>query len=230
MQVSTYWGHTYLPGRLRAGGVVFDLGVNSGGFSRLVASRCRRVIGFEPDPSWAGRLELPANVTLIHKAIAAKPGRLPLHLNPVTCSSLHYGDSNAATAEVEAITLAEALALEPAGRIELIKMDIEGEEIAVLRDAPEELFDRVAQMTVEFHDFIDPASVPAIREVIARMHRLGFHIIKFSWRSYGDVLFLNKKLEPLSLWQRCSLRLIHKYGRGALRVLRRQWRTAPANG
>ena len=169
MKVSTYWGHSFLLDLVRDGGLVFDFGVNSGGFSKLLAPRCRRVIGFEPDPVWRGRLQLPSNVQLVEKALAARRGVLRLNVNTDKCSSLHYADSDASSVEVETITLADALAMEPEGRIDLIKMDIEGEEIAVLLGADAALFDRVAQMTIEFHDFLDPASTPQIRSVIARM-------------------------------------------------------------
>jgi FkbM family methyltransferase len=221
MKVETYWGHTFLPDLMQQDGVVFDFGVYDGGFSKLVASRCKRVIGFEPDPAWRERLPLPANVEVVHKALATRRGLIRLHLNREKCSSIHYSDADAGAAEVEAITLADALALEPAARIELIKMDIEGEEVPVLRDAAPGLFERVAQLTVEFHDFLDPVSLPAIRAVIDRMERLGFLAIKFSWHSYGDMLFVNRRLMPLSIWDQASLRVMQKYGKGIGRVVRR---------
>ena len=46
------------------------------------------------------------------------------------------------------------------------------------RDAPPELLQRAVQLTVEFHDFLDLASTP-------------FLAIRFSWHSYGDLLFVN---------------------------------------
>ena len=221
MKVESYWGHTFLPDLIRPDGVVFDFGVYDGGFSELVAPRCERVIGFEPDPAWRERAALPANVEVVPKALAAKRGRVRLHLNREKCSSIHYSEAAAGAAEVQTITLADALALEPKARIELIKMDIEGEEVPVLRDAAPALFERVAQMTVEFHDFLDPASLPAIRAVIDKMERLGFLAIRFSWHSYGDLLFVSRRLIPLSIWDRASLRIVHKYGQGIGRIVRR---------
>ncbi|MDZ4401086.1 FkbM family methyltransferase [Prosthecobacter sp.] len=206
---------------IRHDGVVFDFGVNNGGFARLVAPKCARVVGFEADPTWLGRVSLPANVRVLPQALAAKAGTLRFHVNQATCSSLHYSDVGAETVEVPAVTLADALALEPAARIDLIKMDIEGEEVAVLRDAPSELFARVGQMTVEFHDFLDPSSLPAILEVIERMKSLGFLVFKMSWHSYGDMLFVNRRLQPMSLLQQFKVGVIHKYGSGIGRILRR---------
>lgn len=212
-----------MPGLIRRDGLVFDFGVNCGGFAERVAPLCRKVIGFEPDPSWRGRYHhLPANVTLIEKAVAAERGVLKLHVNPTQCSSLHHAEGGAVAAEVEAITLADALEMDTASRIDLIKMDIEGEELAVLQNAPAELFERIAQMTVEFHDFLDPESVPAIQRVIARMEGLGFVAFRISWRSYGDMLFVNRRLEPLSAWQTFYLGVWHKYSQGIWRMLSRR--------
>lgn len=221
MKVDVYWSHSFLPDLIRPDGLVFDFGVNDGGFARLVAPRCRKVIGFEPDPSWEGRLELPGNMHLEKKAVAAKSGTITLHVNRDLCSSMHYAGQDTETVAVEAVTLAEALAVAPEGRIDLLKMDIEGEELPVLRHAPDHLFRRVVQLAVEFHDFLDPSSIPTIREVMARMRDLGFHVVCFSWRSYGDVLFINKALAPLPAWQRLWLTLRYKYARGIGRILRR---------
>lgn len=228
MHVNEYWSHSFIMDRVKPDGIVFDFGVNDGGFAKLVATRCRRVIGFEPDPSWRGRWNLPDNVIVHPMALAGKKGTLAFHVNPESCSSLHYTEAGAHTVEVEAITLAEALAMEPDGLIDLIKMDIEGEELTVLQTAPPELFDRVAQMTVEFHDFMDPSSLPRVREVIARMRSLGYYAFCFSWRSHGDLLFLHRRLVPLSLWQRFWLLFRFKYLRGLLRIIRRTLKLAPA--
>lgn len=217
MNVQVYWSHSFLPELIRPDGLVFDFGVNDGGFSRVVASRCRAVIGFEPDPAWRDRLTLPANVRVIAKALAAHAGPHAFHVSADQCSSMHFAGTASTTVEVEAITLGEALAQE-SGRIDLVKMDIEGEEVAVLLDAPADLFTRVVQMTVEFHDFLNPEQLPDIRRAIARMADIGFDAVCFSFRSYGDVLFINRQLAPLSPIQRAWMIARFKYLRGAARV------------
>ena len=230
MHVEQYWSHSFIPGIIRPEGVVFDIGVNSGGFAERVAGRCRRVIGFEPDPIWQGKWKLPANVEVYPKALAGAAGKLSFHVNNELCSSLHYAEADANTVEVEAITLQDALALEPEGLIDLIKMDIEGEELAVLLNAPADLFERVAQMTIEFHDFLDPSSLPKVKAVISRMRELGFHAFCFSWHSYGDLLFLHRRWVPMNLIQRGWLLLRYKYLRGMMRMMSRVLRTKSAAG
>jgi FkbM family methyltransferase len=224
MRVESYWSHTFLPELIRRDGVIFDFGSNYGGFCKLVAPQCRRVICLEPDPYWENRgISFPENVLVLRKALASKRGVVRLNLNREKCSSMHYIDTGAQSIWVDAITLADAVALAPTERIELIKMDIEGEEVAVLRDAPPELLQRVVQLTVEFHDFLDPASTPAIITVVKKMQSLGFFAIRFSWHSYGDLLFVNQRWERLSLWQRADLTIVHKYGCGFARIAHRCW-------
>src|SRR5439155_2597358 len=75
MQLGHFWGHTFLQDRIRQTDTVFDVGMNYGGFSKIVAPLCRRVIGYEPNEFWDGRRpSLPANVTIVNKAIAATKG------------------------------------------------------------------------------------------------------------------------------------------------------------
>lgn len=194
VRIGHFWCHTYLQDRIRPTDTIFDFGFNYGGFSQVVAPFCRRVIGYEPNLFWNDqRPALPANVVVVNKAIAATRGIFSLHLDPNggPRSSLHVvaATPDALTVDVEAVTLAEALAAEPLNRIGLIKLDIEGEELTVLQRVPAEALARVAQMTVEFEDFHDES---AIQSVVRRMRELGFWVVKFSWTNYGDVLFVNK--------------------------------------
>src|SRR5262249_59833988 len=92
MKVESYWSHTFIPELVRSDGLIFDFGTNNGGFSKLVAPLCPRVIGFEPDPYWDGKLSLPENVLVVRKALAAKRRRGRLHLNSAKASSMHYVD------------------------------------------------------------------------------------------------------------------------------------------
>jgi FkbM family methyltransferase len=222
MHVAHYWSHSFLPDFIRPDGVVFDFGVNNGGFSRLVAPRCARVIGFEPNPTWLKNDSLPGNVQVFPKALAAKAEVRSLHLNPHTCSSLNYSDADSEEVQVSTLTFAEAMGLEPTARIDLVKMDIEGEEVPVLQTAPVEALQRVGQMSVEFHDFLDASTIPTIRGVITRMKSLGFLAFKMSWHNYGDILFVNQRQQTLSLLDRFYLRVPHKYGAGLGRILRRK--------
>ena len=197
--------------------------MNYGGFSLVVAPFCHRVVGYEPNIYWNNkRPALPANVTIVNKAVAAKAGILTFYAakNGGASSTLHraFADPDSSVYTVEAITLSDVFATEPSGRVGLLKIDIEGEEVELLQSAPDELLLRVAQISVEFEEFHDEV---AICTVIRRMKGLGFWVVKFSWRNYGDVLFVNQKLEKLSATEKMILAVYYKYCRGLFRMGRR---------
>ena len=152
----------------------------------------------------------------VQKALAAKETRGPF-ISARSCV-VHYSTRRrtSKTVWVEAVTLVDALAYESEEIIDLVKMDIEGEEVPVLGETP--CLHVCAQMTVEFHYFLDPKSVPGIRAVISAT-RTDFHAVRFSSYTFGDMLFVNQRLASLNLWQRVWLRLRYKYARGLGRVL-----------
>ncbi len=76
-------------------------------------------------------------------------------------------------------------------------------------------------MSVEFHDFITPADLPRIRACLARMEELGFVCLRFSLRTYGDVLFLNRALVRLGAWEIPWAIARFKFARGLARYARR---------
>ena len=221
MRVEFSGDHSFVPFLIRLDGPVLDLGLNAGSFSTLIARRHAKVIGFEPDPVWNGCWNLPPNVVVIPKAVALRAGRVSFFSNKRSCSSLHFSDEGGERIEVEAISFADALAYVPVGRIDLVKIDIEGEEVPILEQVDAADLTRVAQISVEFHDFLAPASLPRIKAVIARLEGLGFYAFRFSWRSYGDMLFINRRVLPLSRIARLWMLFRYKYVRGTWRAIRR---------
>ena len=220
MKTQSYWSHTFIPELVRPDGTTFDFGVNNGGFCNFVAPLCQEVIGFEPDPNLFEALSVPKNVTVYRKALAAKRGLVNLNVNSQKCSSLHYSDRYSRRVQAEAVTLEDAIATARSERIEMVKMDIEGEETAVLREAPALVLQRIVQITVEFHDFLDSTHVPRIEAILDRMRSLNFHIINISLRHHADVLCINTKALPLSMIARAQLQA-SKLAQAAVRVPRR---------
>ena len=76
---------------------------------------------------------------------------------------------------VEMITLARLFELLGTDRVDLLKVDIEGAEWDVLSTLTPAVAQRIDQITVEFHDFMDPAERPRTEQCIARLEGLGFH-------------------------------------------------------
>jgi hypothetical protein len=75
---------------------------------------------------------------------------------------------------VEMITLARLFELIEPKHVDLLKVDVEGAEWDVLSSLTPALADRIDQITVEFHDFMDPALRPRTEACIAHLQALGF--------------------------------------------------------
>ena len=225
MYVDQYWSHSYIPSLVRADGYLIDIGFYGGGFSSHLSPRCKGILAFEPDPRWQRAPSSLRNVTVVPKAIGATAGMRKLFLNDAQCSSFHHGEPSARSIEVQAITLEDALSFLPDSRIDLVKMDIEGEELSVLADVKPATLERVVQLAVEFHDFLDPDAVPKIRKVLARMAALHFVAFKFSLNNYGDVLFLNRNLVEIGSHERLWILMRYKYARGVARWIGRRFRS-----
>lgn len=126
-------------------GVAIDAGANKGVYLFHLARHFQRVIAFEPLPAMASYLKraAPANVRVEGKALSRGAGksllRLPHGYNELASLEAHAGDADWMTAggleehEVELAPL-DALALRD---VNLIKIDVEGHELAVLEGARE---------------------------------------------------------------------------------------------
>lgn len=129
-----------LPQLLRAGDCVLDVGANVGyytfQFARLVGPD-GRVLAFEPDPVALTHLQLgvdlnsAANVEIVPAALADRPGSAVF--TPDSVERGHLGGGGASgVIEVATLTIDRALADRGWPAVALIKMDIEGGEVAAL--------------------------------------------------------------------------------------------------
>jgi len=124
------------------GDVVWDVGANVGLFAFAAAHRASRVLAFEPDAWLASLLERTArsfpNVSVIHAAVADYCGRGTLHIARRARGAnflLGQGSSQTGgtrcTAEVRVVTLDSLDEVPP----NVLKVDVEGSELAVLGGA-----------------------------------------------------------------------------------------------
>ena len=213
-------GHSFLARGLAPGATVIDGGANVGAFALPLARRYGvRVVCVEPLPALAAELRRRGLAEVVEAALAPAAGEVELATYRGTCPSLHrlQRDDRVESLRVPALTL-EALAREraPSG-IALLKLDIEGPESALLLGAPDALLAGIAQLTVEFHDFLDPALAPEVDRAVARLERLGFAVFAMS-RDRSDLLFVNRRLLPLSAAERLYLRVPYRLLRGAADV------------
>jgi len=217
-------GHSFLVRGLAPGATVVDGGANLGAFAQPLTQRFgASVICLEPVPKLADALAA-GGLTTWRLALASTPGPVRLRLYQGTCASLDAGPRADQVGEIEVagLDLAGLLARlgEPAS-VALLKLDIEGPESALLLAAEPALLRRFRQITVEFHDFLDPRLAPAVVAAIRHVEAAGFHGFRFS-RDNSDWLFVNAGDLPLSGLARGYLRHPYRLARGLLRRIARR--------
>jgi FkbM family methyltransferase len=134
---------------MKPGGLVVDVGANEGQFAKALRrlSPQARVIAFEPEPATAARLrsvfESDPLVSVRETAVGASGGTASLHvtrntvfasvLTPGARLPLEYssGAESITTVDVEMTTLDDAID----GDVALLKIDVQGAEMDVLKGA-----------------------------------------------------------------------------------------------
>lgn len=158
-------------------GVAVDAGANKGVYLFHLSRHFRRVFAFEPLPAMAVYLKraAPANVRVEACALSGKAGhatlRLPRGFNELASLEPHGPDWAAGSAlEEHDVVLAplDALALR---EVHLIKIDVEGHEMAVLEGALETLQRCRPALLIEVEE---RHSAGAVARVAARLKALGY--------------------------------------------------------
>lgn len=199
--VTTINEHTFVARHLRRNSVVVDLGGNLGEFSRQMNARfgctCYTV---EPMPALYAKLSRGPRLHAFNLAIAGTNQLLEFYTSTdnTAGSLILRPDVPDGKITVQGITLDEFVRDNEIKRIDLLKMDIEGAEVAVFETLSEETLAKVRQITIEFHDFMPEVmsrvDVARIRE---RLAKAGFRCLPWKMRSNFDVLFVRRSLLSL---------------------------------
>jgi FkbM family methyltransferase len=213
--------HSFLTDNLRPGEVVVDLGVNEGAFTRAILDGwgCH-VVGVEPVPALFDSLPHDSRLSFEQKAIT-NASSVRLHVNAESCASImdNLAETDADVVDVQGTTLTELLDNHGVDKVALLKVDIEGAELDMFETTAPDVLRRCRQITVEFHDFLDPTLRPRVEAARRRIVAVGFREIRFS-RHNDDVLFLSPDFglsSARALWLRSAV----KYWRGIGRITRR---------
>lgn len=218
-------GHTFLD-RLRPESVVLDCGANCGEFTAAVQDRydCR-VYAFEPNPVLFDALPRRAKLTPLPYAVSGQDGVLDLKIGPnaEASSIIAVPDGHHSTVSVPVRCLKSLFEEFDASSIDLVKLDIEGAEVGVLLDTPDEVLMKIDQLCVEFHETVGYITPEQVARVIERMESLGFWTRRMTLHSFEDVLFVNRNRVNLSGTARLWISSVERFGRGIGRILRRNF-------
>lgn len=211
-------GHSFVA-ELPESPVLVDLGANVGGFSREFLGRFpdARILLVEADPYLVQCLIAEfgrcPKVQMFQGLIGPSTSpsvpfflsRIPEGNSVFPAFSEHWSRGETRRIEVEMIALPELLARAGIRHVDLLKVDIEGAEWDLLLRLSSELARCIDQITVEFHDFLDPGLRPRTEATILHLRHLGYevacrgtHLLHGS--PYVDCLFTR---EPRS--RDCSL-------------------------
>jgi FkbM family methyltransferase len=139
---------TLLPRLLPSNGVALDVGANAGAITLSMAhlAPAGQVVAFEAAPPNADRLEANIarsgmrNVRVERVALYDRPCELSLSYMHEHSGGASVADRGSTTAvRIPAITLDGWVRTNAIGRVDLVKIDVEGSEVRVLRGARETL-------------------------------------------------------------------------------------------
>jgi FkbM family methyltransferase len=158
-------------------GVVVDAGAHVGLFSLLASTYARTVLALEAHPAnfslLAGNIAANGahNVEVRHCALWSKPGYVDFVEGQQTGSGSILG-RNGRTFAVRAETLDRLV--ESAGPVDLLKLDIEGAELAVLDHASEATLRQIAAVVAEVH--LDEGD-ERLFSMLDRLRSYGFDVL-----------------------------------------------------
>ena len=199
-------GHTIFTSSLVPGSVVIDAGAHKGEFSLQLTEKygCSCYL-IEANPRLAAKLPSSVKET-INAALSDYDGTIQFSIEENLESSQVLSPSSVKSKGRDQVVEVESLSLETLvknfnlEKVDLLKLDIEGAEFPLLTSASSDLLSSISQITVEFHDFKPEFQNQQLYEKCRdRLVSLGFLCCPMSFRTHGDVLFLNIKHFPLSL-------------------------------
>lgn len=188
---------TLLSRVLEPGMTFLDVGANEGLFSLLAARRvgvAGRVIALEPSPRELRRLEHNlalnrlGNVAVLPLAASDRAGKARLHVaeeahpGQSTLGAFAYEIGEAGATVVELLPLDRVGERCPVERLDAVKIDVEGAEVAVLRGARRILAQHRPLLLVELLDAALAGQGASREQLFAELAALGYELWVFGER------------------------------------------------
>lgn len=171
-----YWGRIYEPTALfepRPGQVVFDVGGQQGLYTCRTASKLQGkglVVTFEPHP---GNYQILSenvarnrfsNVRLVRAALSGQEGEMDLYVHPFSGWYSLIRESRLGTIRVSCKTLDQAAKELDLGRMDILKIDVEGASLDVLQGGLEVLRRLRPMIVIEIESEKERRGIPALLE------------------------------------------------------------------
>ncbi|MFN7896970.1 MAG: FkbM family methyltransferase, partial [Cyanobacteriota bacterium] len=163
MHREIYGDQSYLFRSQRDAPVIIDCGSNYGvsilWFKKNYPDA--KIVGVEADPAVFDMLSRNisrrnfSDVKLLHRAVSSKSGHIPFHCLGADSGRIHAGSPDGISSSTEVIDVPTVLLDELIGEdeVDFLKIDIEGAELDVISGSKK--LNRVNQMFIEYHSFID---------------------------------------------------------------------------
>ena len=183
LEIRRFREHSFFGSLLPQSAIVADFGAHHGEFFAALKSEysISRALLVEANPALAESLKKTfAETRVLHAALVGGNS-----LSPVTFTRSTQPESSSIFSEwaaaygvadqvdVPAVELASVIR-ELGGRVDLLKFDIEGAEVGVLKEARASDLNSCGQLTVEFHDRRPPLTRRDVDAVCQRMRSEGY--------------------------------------------------------
>ena len=200
-------GHSFFGILLADPAVVVDAGAHRGEFFAALKSEypISRALLIEANPALIGSLKetFGNEVDVLHAALVGghNDGLVAFTRSTNAEASTIFSEWAAAygiadRVDVPAVDLSHVTG-ELGGRVDLVKLDVEGAEIDVLQTASTTDLASCGQLTVEFHHNRPPITRRDIERVCERLRCEGYAVVNANWPYVDDVLFVNVKTMPV---------------------------------
>jgi len=206
LDIRRFKEHSFFGSLMPQTAIVADFGAHRGEFFAALKSEysvCRAIL-IEANPTLAETLKetFGKESDVLHAALvgAKNNGSVTFtrSTNPESSSifrewSAAYGIAD----QVDVPTIGLSSVIQKlGGHVDLLKFDIEGAEVDVLKQAPASDLKRCGQLTVEFHDRRPPLTRRDVDNVCQHLRAEGYLVVQPNWPHVDDVLFVNLKSMP----------------------------------
>lgn len=191
--------HSFYDDKFGSEITIIDLGACRGEFINSMdrVYKVKKAVLVEANPVLFKQLSNKENYVLYNNAAAKDDDTvITFYEDPKAAyvGSCVFNYFNGIQHKLKSISLETLIKSNDIDIVDLLKIDVEGSEYEILENISEDVLQKINQITVEFHDFIDPKLKVSTQKIIDRMEASGYKSISKSTdymngSEHYDVLF-----------------------------------------